>query len=259
MPMQRVRWAAAFIASQLFVFSSATAVADFGTNKVPALPAVVTELLLADAGNAAKPPKEIRRRDRRADRAHRRSEGLSAIEHRSEPWRRRSEQRRLLEEARQDSAHRREYDYLRDGLLAHEGGHLDGHTLRKHVSVSDPALSARLRHEKVQQTAQKNPKTPQHGKAPTHLSTFHSLRHAERLIERTLSDKRNQQRLRDWLRTRPTGGELVLTRQFRSEPTGKVLDRKSKRIQPGTGVTVVLRPTKSQPGGWQIKTAYPTR
>lgn len=112
-----------------------------------------------------------------------------------------------------------------------------GHTLARHVGLTDRQLAERLRRE------------PSIGAA----STFVDRQSAERAVAATL--ERHRARIERWLAGR-SGADLALElRDAAAGPLGRVLLRGAREPVAATGARVVLR--RRGEGGFFVLTAYP--
>jgi len=121
-------------------------------------------------------------------------------------------------------------------LRTHEGRPPLGHTLARHVGLSDADLHARLERE------------PRIAAA----STFTDLSTAQCVVDRALADTGNQRRIERW-RAAPDDRTLVLRYRGR-EVVGRILPR-GGRPKPAIEATIVLRKIDGRP--FLILTAYP--
>tara|TARA_B100001989_G_C24538865_1_gene466283 strand:- start:88 stop:870 length:783 start_codon:yes stop_codon:yes gene_type:complete len=137
--------------------------------------------------------------------------------------------------------------YLRKGLIAHEGGRANGHTIERHVGLSNKGLKDRYANDKTL--------IRRDGTKTAEVSTFRSLREAERFIERTLQN--NKKEISNWLNGN-SNRSLVLKHSF-SETTGRSLHGPSGKISDVNGVKVIIKRDPHAPNGWQVLTAYPEK
>ena len=114
-----------------------------------------------------------------------------------------------------------------------------GHTLARHVGLSDDDLRERLRREKRIAAA----------------STWTDRRIAEEVVGETLA--RSADRVRGW--TRRTGSRANLALDYRGSPQrvlGRSLRRGRSRVEACTDAIVVLKWRESE-GDFFVLTAYP--
>lgn len=171
-------------------------------------------------------------------------------------WRGQELNKVLREVSRRDPA--RGNKFLKEGLSAHEGGTHDGHTIRRHVAVSAKHLEARIEHEKQRSADRKQQTRKDHTDLKMeHISSFKSLKEANRLVEKTLTDPQNQGRLKNWAKDKSSSKQfLELTLKDAGSITGLAMDPKSKKLAEAQGVRVVLRRSNGK-RGWSIVTAHP--
>jgi hypothetical protein len=122
------------------------------------------------------------------------------------------------------------------GLAGHEA--LGGHTLARHVGLTDADLAARLSSQPGISAA----------------STFGSRSVAESSIAATLDA--NAAGIQSWLAAGGGNAGSAFTHTFGS-PVGTSLVRGAAGSAPVSTVRVVLRPDASMPGGFRILTAFP--
>lgn len=120
------------------------------------------------------------------------------------------------------------------GLAAHEGEDA-GHTLARHVGRTIEELRERLVREERRET-----------------STFPDLATAERVVARTLYEKRRA--IQAWLDKGATGDQLFLG-EF-DEAVGQVLKAGAEAPVTGRTVYVVLYASNLFPAGFAIRAAY---
>jgi hypothetical protein len=123
-------------------------------------------------------------------------------------------------------------------LVQHEAKYLKGpggHTIAKHVGKTEEELRARLVRERHLISA----------------SSFTDLRTAEKAISDMLSA--NRSRIMSWS---STGDPRLELRQSFSRPLGKVLMRKSGKLDEARTVTVVLRNEEYNEMPYYILTAF---
>jgi hypothetical protein len=123
-------------------------------------------------------------------------------------------------------------------LVQHEAKYLKGpggHTIAKHVGKTEEELRARLVRERHLISA----------------SSFTDLRAAEKAISDMLSA--NRSRIMSWS---STGDPRLELRQSFSRPLGKVLMRKSGKLDEARTVTVVLRNEEYNEMPYYILTAF---
>tara|TARA_B100001989_G_scaffold252966_1_gene237228 strand:- start:5692 stop:6444 length:753 start_codon:yes stop_codon:yes gene_type:complete len=144
---------------------------------------------------------------------------------------------------------RANFKYIKEGIIAHETGLRQGHTIEKHVGLSNKGLKDRHQKEKVEQ-----------GKKSNTFSTFKDLRSAERFIEKTIEAKmktpEGRKEMRDFLRG-PHNGEFKLSHTF-SEITGRKYNGHTGEFSNVHGVKVTLLRNNKMPNGYQIVTAFPS-
>ena len=177
-------------------------------------------------------------------------------------WRGEELNKVLREVERRDPA--RGNKLLKEGLSAHEGGAHDGHTIRRHVAVSAKHLEARIEYEKRRAADRKGETRKDHEALKMeHISSFTSLKEANRLVDRALTDANNSATLKKWARDRAfvdpkTGSKqlLELTLRDAGSVTGLAMDPKSKELVEARGVRVLLRRSNGK-HGWSIVTAHP--
>ncbi|MDF0553646.1 RNase A-like domain-containing protein [Kamptonema sp. UHCC 0994] len=121
------------------------------------------------------------------------------------------------------------------GLTSHEQA--GGHTLAKHVALTEAELANRLAND---------PK-------PMITSTFCDRSTAETTISEAI--QANELLISAWLSKNPT--QALRIRYNFSSPIGISLARSATNTLPANRVSVVLKPDANSPLGYYILTAYP--
>ena len=111
-----------------------------------------------------------------------------------------------------------------------------GHTLRRHVGMSDRALEARA--------------------LRTHhdVSTFEDAASAQRVVDEAFVE--NQSRIGTWI-ARRHGGNLALHVHF-DAPIGRVFRYDTGALEEAQNADVILEHRPKLPDGYTVITAYPT-
>ncbi len=177
-------------------------------------------------------------------------------------WRGQELNKVLREVSRRSSA--RGNKFLKEGVSAHEGGAHKGHTISHHVAVSAKHLEARIEYEKRRSADKKQQTLKDHTALKMeHISSFKSLKEANRLVEKTLTDPQNKGLLVNWAKKKSavdpkTGSKqfLELTLRDAGSVTGLAMHPKTKKLADARGVRVVLRRSNGK-RGWAIVTAHP--
>ena len=175
-------------------------------------------------------------------------------------WRGQKELQKVLREVEKRGMGRGN-KFLKEGIVAHEGGNHKGHTIGSHVGVSAKDLRARIEFEKNRIAESKKEKGDKDAKKDHRswkepVSSFKDIRAADRFIDKTLTDKQNFSRLSNWAKKNNNKGELILTLRDAGAATGLAVHPKTKQLVEARGVRVVLRRDGSR-RGWSIVTAYP--
>lgn len=121
------------------------------------------------------------------------------------------------------------------GLTSHEQA--GGHTLAKHVALTETELANRLANDSK----------------PMIVSTFCDRSIAETTISEAIQT--NDGIISTWLSGNPT--QVLKIRYNFSSPIGITLTRSATNTVPTNRVSVVLKPDASLPLGYYILTAYP--
>ncbi len=170
----------------------------------------------------------------------------------SSHWRK-NERNKIKEEVENHRWSSKSYGIIKEGLIAHEGGAHKGHTILKHVSVSKNTLLERIKQKKTDQSGKIDHKNI---KAPA-ISSFKTLRKAEKFIDRTLQNTRIQTKINALLNSHKKTEVLELKNL--GEITGLAIDPKTKKLVEVRGVTIIIKRDKNIPREWSIFTAYPSK
>jgi hypothetical protein len=129
-------------------------------------------------------------------------------------------------------------------IRQHEGGKHRGHSLAKHVGLSEARLRLRLERESI----------PAASSFPDIITANHAINaillRNESRIKTWLADKENTNRLR-------VQGNVQQSRYGIKSPIGTKIIRGEAMLKPCYGLKVILVKNPSMPQGFAILTSYP--
>ncbi len=186
------------ILSVLFLFFCAITPGNSQDYLVPASSLSATSYVIAANNNVRKPIKRDKRDKRDKQKRNSKKAFLKHINTYFPIWRNKHEINFLKKEARKKAGYLKHLKVIREGIIAHEGGIHNGHTILKHVGVSTKSLIKRIKYEKAKRA--KHDKNVDHKDLTMdQFSSFKNLKEANILIDTVLYHKRNRHKIKNWI------------------------------------------------------------